>query len=130
MDSLPHTAARPRSLLATCGGATRHLPAAKPAFDPEVAAGEAREACAGYLRAYPHHPALTAHLLADLVRRITAQIRWLYREEPAGEPHCACWLADLHAWQAARRDIRRALAAQQAEAAATAQDVADWREAA
>src|SRR4051812_5306081 len=110
------TTARPRTTPAVCGGVTRHLPAAEPAFDPEVTARDAREVCAGFLRAYPRHPALKAHLVADLVRRIPAHIRWLCREEPAGEPHRARWQANLRAWQAARRDIRLVLAAQQAEA--------------
>jgi hypothetical protein len=124
------TATRPRTTPAVCGGATRHLSAAEPAFGLDVTAEVAHKACAGFLRAYPHDPALKARLFAGLVRRITAHIRWLYREEPAGEPHRARWLADLRAWQAARRDIRRVLAAQQAEAAAAARGAADWREAA
>ena len=130
MDDVPQIAAQARAIPAVCGGATRHLPAAEPTFGLDGTAEVAHEACAGFLRAYPHDPELKAYLLADLVRPITAQIRWLYREEPAGEPHGACWLADLRAWQAARCDIRRALAAQRTEAAAVARDVADWREAA
>src|SRR5919199_5252502 len=130
MDDVPQIAAQPRAVPVVCGGATRHLPAAEPAFGLDVTAEVAHEACAGFLGAYPHCPALKARLIAGLVRRITAHIRWLYREEPAGEPHRARWLADLRAWHAAPRDIRRVLAAQQAEAAAVAQDVADWREAA
>jgi hypothetical protein len=129
MDDVPQIAAQPKAIPGAHGGATRHLPAAEPAFGLDVTAEVAHEACAGFLRAYPHCPALKAHLIAGLVRRITAQIRWLYREEPAGEPHRAHWLADLHAWQAARRNIRRALAAQQAEVDAVAQN-AGWREAA
>src|SRR5919199_1739211 len=102
MDDVPQIAAQARAIPAVCGGATRHLPAAEPAFGLDVTAEVAHEACAGFLRAYPHCPALKAHLLVDLVRRITAQIRWLYREGPREEPHRARWLANLRAWQAAR----------------------------
>src|SRR5689334_19616987 len=130
MDDVPQIAAQPRAIPAVCGGATRHLPAAEPAFGLDVTAEVAHEACASFLRAYPHHPPLKARLIAGLVCRITAHIRWLCREEPASALHRTRWLADLRAWQAARRDIRRVLAAQQAEAAVAARDAADWREAA
>src|SRR4051794_25671842 len=95
------------------GRATRYLPAAKPAFEPDSAAQVALDACAGFIRAYPKAPSLRAHLVADLALRTTAQVRWLLREEPAGEPHHALWLANVQAWIAARRIIRQALAAQQ-----------------
>src|SRR3954447_14396531 len=109
------------------GQAVRSLPAAKSAFEPDAVAQIALDACAGLIRAYPSARNLRAHLVADLARRTTAQIRWLLREEPAGEPHHALWLANVRAWIAARRIIRQALAAQQA---AISLDLTDWREAA
>src|SRR4051812_22162960 len=47
MDDAPQISARPRAVPAVCGGATRHLPAAEPAFDLDVTAEVAHEACAG-----------------------------------------------------------------------------------
>jgi hypothetical protein len=129
MDDVPQTAARPRTLSAVCGRASQFLPAAKSTFDPEATAQVAIDECAGIIWAYPKAPILRAHLLALLSRRITAKVRWLLCEEPAGEPHCARWLRNLHAWLSARRHVRHALAVHQAAAREAVSKAAEFQEA-